>query len=152
VQERCCRRCFERRSCSLLAKVLAKILYRLPKSVIGRQFPILAWSPDLGIKVMRPLLVHSDVSPLLSIAEKAWSSVGEISSTNSWKHSVGMPSLPGVLPLGMAVMASLISFKVRSFVSSSLAKSETQDEVLSQQSSLASNVPGASASKVYSRS
>ncbi len=63
-----------------------------------------------------------------------------------------MPLLPGALPLGMAAMASLISFKVRSFVSSSLAKSETRDGVLSQQSSLASNVPGASASEVYNRS
>jgi len=42
-----------------------------------------------------------------------------------------MPLLPGALPLGMAAMASLISFKVRSFVSSSLAKSETRDGVLS---------------------
>ncbi len=62
-----------------------------------------------------------------------------------------MPSLPGAFPLGMAAMASLISFKVRFFDSSSLAESETRDRVLSRQSSLASNVPGASASEVYSR-
>ncbi len=45
-------------SWSLLASVLARILYRLPKSVMGRQFSILAWSPDLGIRVMSPLLIH----------------------------------------------------------------------------------------------
>jgi hypothetical protein len=33
-----------------------------------------------------------------------------------------------------------------------LSESETRNGVLSQQSSLASNVPGASASEVYSRS
>jgi hypothetical protein len=72
-----------RKAWSLLARILARILYRLPSKVIVRQFPSLAWSPDLGIKVMSPLLNISEVSPFLSIAEKAWRRVGEISSTNS---------------------------------------------------------------------
>ncbi len=109
---------FGRNPWSLLARVLARILYRLPSNVIGCQFPILAWSPDLGIRVMSPLFIHSEVSPLPSIAENAWRSVGEISSTNSWKNSVGMPSHPGALPFGIARMASRISFNVSSLVSS----------------------------------
>jgi hypothetical protein len=39
---------------------------------MGRQLPRLAWSPDLGISVIRPLLIPSDVSPFLSIA---WNTV-----------------------------------------------------------------------------
>ncbi len=74
---------FGRKAWSLLANVLARILYRLPSNVIGRQFPSLAWSPDLGIKVMSPLLINSEVSPFLSIAKNAWSKVGEISLMNS---------------------------------------------------------------------
>ncbi len=36
-----------RNSWILLAKVLVRILYMLPKSVIGRQFPNFEWSPKL---------------------------------------------------------------------------------------------------------
>jgi len=74
---------FKRKTWSLLASVLARILYKLPSKVIGRQFPSLAWSPNLGIRVMSPLLISYEVSPLLSIAENAWSRVGEISLMNS---------------------------------------------------------------------
>ncbi len=55
---------------------------------------------------MNPLLIHSEVSSFLSIVEKTWRRVGEISSTNSWKNSVGMPLHLGALPFGIPEMAS----------------------------------------------
>ncbi len=98
---------------------------------------------------MRPLLVHSDVSPLLSIAEKAWSRVGDISSIISWKFFVGTPSQPDALSFSIATMASLISFRVSSFVRSLFASLETLVGVLPQHTSRASEVPGALAFDVY---
>ncbi len=62
---------FRRKTWSLLANILARILYRLPSNVIGRQFLSLAWSSDLGIRVMSPLFISFEVSPFLSIAENA---------------------------------------------------------------------------------
>lgn len=41
----------------LLANVLAKTLYVLPKSVISLQLLSLEWSPDLGMRVIIPLLM-----------------------------------------------------------------------------------------------
>jgi hypothetical protein len=52
----------------LLAKILARILYMLPESVIGRQFPSFEWSPDFGIKVIMPLLMYSEVNPHANMA------------------------------------------------------------------------------------
>ncbi|CAM6059355.1 unnamed protein product [Sphagnum tenellum] len=62
---------------------------------------------------MTLLLIHLNVSPLLSIVENAWSKVGEISSIISWKNSVEMSSHPSALSFGIAAIASLTSFKVR---------------------------------------
>ncbi len=67
----------------LLAKVLARILYMLPKSVIGCQFLSFEWSPDFGIKVIMPLLMYSEVSPHASMVLKANSNVGVTSFTYS---------------------------------------------------------------------
>ncbi len=67
----------------LLAKVLARILYMIPKSVIGRQFPSFEWSPDFGIMVIMPLLMYSEVTPHATMALKANSSVGVTSFTYS---------------------------------------------------------------------
>ncbi|CAK9198040.1 unnamed protein product [Sphagnum troendelagicum] len=67
---------------------------------------------------------------------------------NSWKNSVGMPSHPSALPFGIAVMASRISFRVSSLVSSWFVSIETRVGVLAQHSSRASEVPGALASEV----
>ncbi len=78
----------------------------LPNRVIGCQLLSLAWSPDLGIKVMMPLLIRAEVSPMLSMALNARSKVGAISFVSSWKNSVGMSSLPGALSFGIAVMVS----------------------------------------------
>jgi len=59
------------------------ILYMLPKSVIGRQFPSSECSPDLGIKVIMPSLMCSEVNPRANMAFKASSSVGATSFTYS---------------------------------------------------------------------
>ncbi len=92
----------------LLAKFLARILYMLPKSVIGCQFPSFEWSPNFRIKVIMPLLMYSKVNPCASMALKANSSVGATSFTYSWKNFVWIPSCSGALPLGSKVMASMI--------------------------------------------
>ncbi len=76
----------------------------------------LARSPILGMRVIKPLLMEAEVAPELSIAAKAWSKVGATSSTYSWKNSIGTPSCPGAFPLGNALMASRMSFTVRSLV------------------------------------
>jgi len=90
-----------RNSWILLAKVLAMILYMLPKSVIGCQFPRFECSPDLGIRVIMPLLMCSEVNPRANMALKASSShVGATPFTYSWKNSVEIPSCPGASPLG----------------------------------------------------
>ncbi len=89
-----------RNSWILLPKVLAMILFMLPKSVIGRQFPSSECSPDLGIRVIMPSLMCSEVNPRANMALKASSHVGATSFTYSWKNSVGIPSCPGALPLG----------------------------------------------------
>jgi hypothetical protein len=102
----------------------------------------------LGIRVISPLLKDSEVSPFLSIAEKARRRVREISSANSWKNLVEMPSPLGALPFGIAAMASRISFRVRSLVSSWFVSVEIHVGVLVQHASRASEVPGASASEV----
>jgi hypothetical protein len=62
-----------------------------------------------------------------------------------------MPSHLGALSFGIAAMASLISFSVSSFVSSSFAVLDTRAEVLPQHISRASDVPGALAYEVYKR-
>jgi hypothetical protein len=98
--------------------------------------------------VISPLLKVSEVSLFLSIAEKAQRRVGEISSANSWKNSVGMPLHLGALPFGIAAMASRISFRVRSLVSSWFVSVEIRVGVLVQHPSRASDVPGASAFEV----
>jgi hypothetical protein len=72
-----------RNSWILLVKVLARILYMLPKSVIGHQFPSFDWSLDFRIRVIMPLLMYSKVSPHVSMALKASSSVGATSFTYS---------------------------------------------------------------------
>ncbi len=89
-----------RNSWILLAKVLAMILFMLPKSVIGRPFPSSDCSPDLGIRVIVPSLTCSEVNPHANMALKASSHVGATSFMYSWKNSVGIPSCPGALPLG----------------------------------------------------
>jgi hypothetical protein len=89
-----------RNSWILLPKVLAMILYMLPKSVIGRLFRGSECSPDLGIRVIMPSLMCSEVNPRANMALKASSSVGATSFTYSWKNYVGIPSCPGALPLG----------------------------------------------------
>jgi hypothetical protein len=55
----------------------------LPKSVIGHQFPSFDWSLDFRIRVIMPLLMYSKVSPHVSMALKASSSVGATSFTYS---------------------------------------------------------------------
>jgi hypothetical protein len=60
-----------------------------------------------------------------------------------------MPSHPGALSFGIAAMASLISFRVSSFVRPSFASLETRVGVLLQHTSRASEVPGALAYEVY---
>ncbi len=55
---------------------------------------------------------------------------------------MGMPSLPSALPLGMAVMVSRTSFRVRSLTSSPFISVEIRVGVLDQHSSRASAVPG----------
>ncbi len=59
-----------------------------------------------------------------------------------------MPSHPGALPFGIIEMASWTSFSVSSLVNSMFVSFETQVGVLVQQSSRASEVPGAFASEV----
>ncbi|CAK9861926.1 unnamed protein product [Sphagnum jensenii] len=54
-----------------------------------------------------------------------------------------MPSHPDALPFGIAAMASWISFKVSSLVSSWFVLFETRVGVLAQHASRASEVPGA---------
>jgi hypothetical protein len=72
------------------------ILFMLPKSVIGRQFPSSECSPDLGIRVIMPSLTCSEVNPRANMALKASSHVG----ATSFKNSVKIPSCPVALPLG----------------------------------------------------
>ncbi len=43
----------------------------LPSKVIGFQLLSLAWSLDLGMSVIKPLLMNAEVAPLLSMAVKA---------------------------------------------------------------------------------
>ncbi len=64
----------------------------LPQRVIGRQFPSLESSSDFGIKMILLLLMKAEVSPEESIARNARRSVGVVSSTFSWKNSIGKPS------------------------------------------------------------
>ncbi len=82
----------------LRARVFASTLYMLPKRVMGLQLFSLARSPDLGMKVIRPLFMWAEVVSALSIAEKARSSIGATSFSNSWKNSMGTPSCPGAFP------------------------------------------------------
>ncbi len=89
-----------RNSWILLPKVLATILYMLPKSEIGHQFTSFQCSPDLGIRVIMPLLMCSEVNPRANMALKASSNVGATSFTYSWKNSLGFPSCPRALLLG----------------------------------------------------
>jgi len=107
----------------------------MPSSVIGLQFLNLEWSPNLGITMIRPLLMCVDVFPRFNMVVKALRSVGATSSAYSWKNSIGMSSCPGVLPLGREEMASTISFKVRSLVMSTFITSVTQAGTLVQHSS-----------------
>ncbi len=72
-----------RNSWILLAKVLAMILFMLPKSVIGRQFPGYECSPDLGIRVIMPSSMCSQVNPRANMTLKASSHVGATSFTYS---------------------------------------------------------------------
>ncbi len=114
-----------RKACSLLAKVFAKILYRLPRRVIGRQLLSLECSLDLGINVIMPFLIWVEVSLRLNMFVKALINVGAISLAHSWKNFVGMPSHPSTLPLGREEMASRMSFKERSLVRSLFVSSKT---------------------------
>jgi len=59
-----------------------------------------------------------------------------------------MPSHPSALPFGIAEMASRISFRVSSLVSSLFVSFETRVEVLSQHASRASEVLGVLAFEV----
>jgi hypothetical protein len=68
--------------------------------VIGRPFPRSECSPDLGIRVIMPSLMSSQVNPRANMALKARTHVGATSFTYSWKNSVGIPSCPRALPLG----------------------------------------------------
>jgi len=67
---------------------------------MGLQLLSFALSPDLGIRVITPLLIAAKALPVPSIAVKACNKMGAISSAHSWKNSMGRPSFPGVLPLG----------------------------------------------------
>ncbi len=89
-----------------------------------------------------PMLICSEVFPVLSIVLKARSRVGANSVENSWKNSVGMPSAPGALPFGIAEMASWISLNESSLVSLEFMSEETLSGVLAQHSSWAVAVPG----------
>jgi hypothetical protein len=57
-----------RKAYSLPARALVRILYGLPKRVIDLQFLSLERSSALGIKVMSPLLMKVETSPLSSMA------------------------------------------------------------------------------------
>ncbi len=94
-----------------------------------------------------PLLICSEVSPILSIALKARSKVGANSVENSWKNSVGMPSAPSALSFGIAEMASWISLSESSLVNSEFIFEETLFGVLAQHSSWATVVHGSWASE-----
>ncbi|CAK9211751.1 unnamed protein product [Sphagnum troendelagicum] len=59
-----------------------------------------------------------------------------------------MPLHPGALSFGITAIASLTSFKVRSFVNSLFVSLETRAGVLAQETSWASEVPGALASEL----
>ncbi len=130
----------------LLAKVFARILYMLPKNVIGCQFPSFEWSPDFEIKVIMPLLMKSEVSPRASMALKASNSVGATSFTYSWKKFVEIPSCPGALPLGNELMASLISARDKGRVMLTFMASMTRVGTFSQHFSCALEVLEACAS------
>ncbi len=132
-----------RNSWILLAKVLARILYMLPKSVIGHQFPNFEWSPDFRIRVIMPLLIYSKVSPCASMALKASSSVGATSFTYSWKNSVEIPSCPKALPLGNEVMVFVIYVRDKGWVMLAFMASMTRVGTFSQHLSCASEVPEA---------
>ncbi len=127
----------------LLAKVFARILYMLSKSVIGRQFPNFEWSPNFGIRVIMPLLMYSEVNPRASMALKVSSSVGATSFTYSWKNSIGIPLCPGALPLGSEAMASVIFARDKGWVMSVFMAFVIRVGTLSQHLSCALKVPGA---------
>jgi hypothetical protein len=48
--------------------------------------------------------MKAKVSPKESVARNARRSVGAVSSTFSWKNSIGKLSWPGTFPLGSEVM------------------------------------------------
>ncbi len=132
-----------RLACSLPASTFAKILYVLPRSVIGLQLLSFAWSPDFGMRVIKPLLMKAEVAPSLSIAANAFKRSGMTSCAHSWKISMGTPSWPDALPFGKARMVHWISSRVRLLVRLVFVSLETLIGTFDQHCSRASAVPGA---------
>jgi hypothetical protein len=71
---------------------------------------------SLGNEGYQAFVDVDQVSPELSIAVKALSSVDATSSTHSWKNSIGTPLCPGAFTLGKAWMVPWISLNVRFLV------------------------------------
>jgi hypothetical protein len=117
---------------------------------MGLQLLSFALSPDLGIRVITPLLIAAEAFPVPSIAVKACNRMGAVSLAHSWKNSMGRPSFPGALPLGRALIAVRISLNVSCLVKVSLISLETLIGTLVQQRCCASSVLGVFVSEEYS--